>query len=968
MSWISDAFGSLKRTLLLWLQAALEWFPADDEPGDSNRLKQMTEDRLRDIEVSVSMRGVDSWDGWNRFRESLLEYARGRARAAGQQVVNLRADPITEYGSLVLSIAHALFLAQRGLPGAAWQNYDVLGVASIVLRDRMSALSWDDAYRELGNLGFRDARTLSAVGAVQKHLAEVIAKIASWCQTRVDAPNNPQAQNSPPAPAGLAPAANSPQPDGIDRYLERIRNGEKFPLEEQAAVVEGVLGSTLDGGEASSILIRGLAGTGKTIILAMVLPQLAARFEQRYQRPPRVLIYHFNNYLRQILMREMNAALATSTVFRRPANDLWIKYANLWDLRTIVSIAFDMPRRDGDDASRETVVQELLDFSRRPDWGSAVERFDIVLVDEGQDLVAGEFQMLSALSHDHRHMIIACDDFQNVMSGAQELVHDRLAAAMPSVRFREVALTTCVRSNPVVFSMALTTLLGPSLLNPEERQTVKDAVGLDGIRASGVLEEVPWPGRSGFYVYGARFCMFPKGPPPRIMTHRDHDTLHRRVAETIKELSRTGNGRVTLPMTVLVTGIVNQTLENLAAYLEEQTSRGVLPLVVRRSGKDVSGKAISGKRKRGSDVVHPGVINVANVLDAKGAEADVVFVIEPDDPRSGASALDKRAMFYVAATRAKVLLQVDAVNRDASSSPIMADAKAALDAFDTLAREGALGQSVGSAHGGGLSDGVLDAMSPVREAPAGVVVPAGLGVVAALNEDAIIGLTRHVDAPGTNLIDAWMDHVPGTDIAGGFGHRLIHGHHLSDVVDVYQADGLEGVWNFAQHMGRDLCTPHGLPVPGGGLIFETVNSIPGVGLDLGTAVEWLCFNVADLLSASLGALSLVRLASQTTNATTMFLASGVKLALGAATTNPLLLVGAIVGTGMGIARVVRASRMPMQRSARADDDVTGLYDTLLAANTGRLILAIESAPLALRLEPTGLRLQRPVGRLVVASS
>lgn len=54
-------------------------------------------------------------------------------------------------------------------------------------------------------------------------------------------------------------------------------------------------------------------------------------------------------------------------------------------------------------------------------------------------------------------------------------------------------------------------------------------------------------------------------------------------------------------------------------------------------------------------------------------DADVVLVIEPDDLGT-AGALEKQALFYVAATRAKehlIVLRVDGANR---STPILDDA------------------------------------------------------------------------------------------------------------------------------------------------------------------------------------------------------------------------------------------------------------------------------------------------------
>jgi len=728
-------------------------------------------------------------------------------------------------------------------------------------------------------------------------------------------------------------------------YVERIDRGGKLPIEEQARIVERLLGSDDANEAAVPILLKGLAGTGKTVLLAMTIPELAIRFQRKHGSPARILVYHFNNYLHRTLRREIDAALRCSEE-ARSSHPPQVVCANYWGLSRSAFAAMGRPVPEKM-WRREDLVPELLRLSVSPAWERA-PHFDIVLVDEGQDLTTDEFRLLKACLRQDERLIVAYDDFQNVMSGGAQCVRDRFVAAIPDVRPQDISLTTCVRSNPVVFSMALSTLLGPTLVEPDERATITDAIGLDAMLDSGALEEIPWPGRSGFYIYIARFCLFPEGPPPRVMEHANEANLHMVVARTLRELSTEERGRRTLHMTILVISIVNVALERLANGLAADVANGTLPPVVLRSGATVSGK-----KKRTSDVVAPGVVNLANVHDAKGAEADIVFVIDPDTPESRASDLQKRALFYVAATRAKVLLQVDGIRRGEASGPIMTDAMEALNAFDVLTQRKAEEQgdprnerepSFGTERNGPHIE-----PSPSPELGSGFIVPATLSLVTGLNEDAIISITRGVDSPGTNLVDAWMDQVPGAAIMGGFGHRFVHGHHLIDAVDVYQQYGLEGVWDFAHHMGRDLCTPHGLPIPGGGLVFDTLSTIPGLDINLGTAVEWLSFNVADLLSASLAGLSLVRLCRQSDDATTMFLASGVKFAFGTMTGNPLVLIGAAVGTGIAFARVLKPSRTAHQH--QPSDDTVRLYDSLLPLDIGRVSLAALRAPEALILRP-----------------
>ena len=79
--------------------------------------------------------------------------------------------------------------------------------------------------------------------------------------------------------------------------------------------------------------------------------------------------------------------------------------------------------------------------------------------------------------------------------------------------------------------------------------------------------------------------------------------------------------------------------------------------------------------KKTTEITVRGEIAFANFHDAKGNDADVVLVIEPDN-FGKASALEKRALFYVAATRAKEIIVVLGVAGEGRHTPILEDAAA----------------------------------------------------------------------------------------------------------------------------------------------------------------------------------------------------------------------------------------------------------------------------------------------------
>ncbi len=699
MSWLKNVLAGIDRTMGAWLADVTGWFAPNDKPGDGMTLCDHAQVILDQVPIAkLSASGFSTISEWARYGESLGVEGQRLIQQAGQEVVNKRADPTTEYVSVFVAVAFSLYRAQRQLPGDHWDNLNLLDIASFVTHERIVATDWDTIYREWSARGLKEARTISHAGVMAQELRKLCAGVFEWCQSRAaeEEPRQPQrsarqqkstktAKNTSGTNPNLPSAHRQSWQQGEFReYMERIRQGEKLPIEEQSRVIQNILGTPGGNDHVGPVLLKGLAGTGKTVMLALVMPELACRFHRDHGRAARILVYHFNNYLRRTLRHEFGNALkslhATNTAGSQPE----IVYAHLWGLSWRIGNELQQSTQVG--GRREALLPELLRVANSPQW-NRFNRFDIILVDEGQDLLTGEYQLLASCLSEGGRLIIAFDDFQNVMSGDAKPVRERVGKAIPGTLTKEISLTTCIRSNPVVFSTALSTLLGPSLTDPGQRQTIKDAICLDDMIDAGSIETIPWPDRSGFDLYGARFCMFPKGPPPRIVVHQDEAALHRMVSRTLRGLTTKEDGRPTIRMTILITGIVNAVLERMADALLPEYQKGNLPPVMLRSGPQ-----IQSKMKQQTDVVAPGVINIANVNDAKGAEADVVFVIDPDCSESGASALKKRALFYVAATRAKVLLQVDGVKRGNMEAPILSDARAVFEAFDALTKEAISGQ------------------------------------------------------------------------------------------------------------------------------------------------------------------------------------------------------------------------------------------------------------------------------------
>lgn len=86
-----------------------------------------------------------------------------------------------------------------------------------------------------------------------------------------------------------------------------------------------------------------------------------------------------------------------------------------------------------------------------------------------------------------------------------------------------------------------------------------------------------------------------------------------------------------------------------------------------------------------------------------------------------------------------------------------------------------------------------------------------------------------------NDVDAMMDSVLG------MGHRIKWGHDLQGLINAFHLDGVSGIYEWFDHIMKDLTTEHGIPLP----FANAIRIITGMEMD--EAIEWLCINAADFL-------------------------------------------------------------------------------------------------------------------------
>jgi hypothetical protein len=159
--------------------------------------------------------------------------------------------------------------------------------------------------------------------------------------------------------------------------------------------------------------VRGVAGSGKTQVLAYRAGELASKGF-------RVLILSFNitlwHYIRDMVQRspfEFEWNRFTFNHFHGFCKDILNEFGEKW------------PSEYGDDESifREVVPSKVISVLSKGDY----EKYDAVLIDEGQDYYFEWYNMLCKFLTNRDEVVVVCDKKQNIYGRAMEWLDKRRA-------------------------------------------------------------------------------------------------------------------------------------------------------------------------------------------------------------------------------------------------------------------------------------------------------------------------------------------------------------------------------------------------------------------------------------------------------------------------------------------------------------------------------------------------------------
>ncbi len=422
-------------------------------------------------------------------------------------------------------------------------------------------------------------------------------------------------------------------------------------------------------------VIRGVAGSGKTVVLANAVADAFLRA----QREPglfqtgddslHVLVLCFNRalvpYLEQLILQCFDA--------RKPFADWRIPGARL-EVCNIDRFAYrHLPQSFRDVGIADRVDQILA--SEFPDR----HRFDHVLVDEGQDFDLAWYPLLREVAkpaiEDGLSIVVFYDEAQNLYGMKRPGTGDApawkdLLGVVPNRRGLRTIMRVGHRNTNEILSFSFNMLLGAfaehdpemvtfSEMSQYEGETIPQDPSLDHPNAGRKCVEKLAPRR-----YRVHFAVH-RGPPPEVRRFATRREVLRALSDELLRLVRSDQGQVD-PSDLLVMTPTRAGVAEIMDHLEHAGIQCHCPIRLtedqqrRRPGIAQS----QGKSDpRDQPIFQDLRVTVSTPNSAKGYTAHVCYLVFPEDfPEPGSTTREQeqqtRAGFHAACTRATLMLQV----------------------------------------------------------------------------------------------------------------------------------------------------------------------------------------------------------------------------------------------------------------------------------------------------------------------
>ncbi|MFO0869195.1 MAG: hypothetical protein U0935_09695 [Pirellulales bacterium] len=385
-------------------------------------------------------------------------------------------------------------------------------------------------------------------------------------------------------------------------------------------------------------LIRGVAGSGKTIVLANNLARRLQRLSAQpglFATPPERLLALCNNRsLVPLLRKKISLAYQQRTGLDVPAQRLdVISYNRLLYQLSLHGLWRYQKIEEGTDAERsQRYLQELRDARQTDPERVETLSYDAIYIDEGQDFQETDFCLLQELCRvapgQEPNLYIFYDDAQNLL-GRKRPNWQSLGLSLRGKR--SWVMTHCFRNTCPIVEAAFNVLYGTCATQSGDvpNREFGDLATLEEKHAIAREDDGFW--RVGFAVRD--------GLPPRLTVTtspaRETQTLFARLQWLIGEQG-------VRPQDILVLALARSRIEGLAEYLAQNPIPGVTGVHVAFHAQD----ELLGQ---------PGVLTLSTTASAKGYDAYCVLLASANEFPSDVTG---RISFYVGCTRAIEYLEV----------------------------------------------------------------------------------------------------------------------------------------------------------------------------------------------------------------------------------------------------------------------------------------------------------------------
>ena len=417
-------------------------------------------------------------------------------------------------------------------------------------------------------------------------------------------------------------------------------------------------------------LIRGVAGSGKTVVLANLVARLLNRqqntnpslFDDFEDKHLKIAVICFNRALAPFLRQKIKDAYKQQTFENAPSIDiLWVGHLNSLMHKVtygkgaeLTYIAITSVKDSSVRAAKYN--DQIVSYTKKHPEDEIL--YDAIFVDEGQDFEPAEFQLLLSLLKSNettreKTLVIFYDDAQNLY-GRQRPNWKQIGIDVGRGD-RAKVMKECFRNTREIVETAFNVLLG-SEATAENRVTLKTYADVGYLRQAGLVQEVDKFYKVGFAERAGEY--------PSVQVFQSRTKEKEWIAAEVERLICSEQVR---PEDILVLFSQSLPFDDLGAMIRARVGLEDVRDFIKPYGEG---------EDRDNYIFREGCLTLSTVHGAKGYDAYVVFLAGVDlfnEDEAG------RASFYVGATRAKLTLYISGLK-----SPILTETQLVVDRARSL--------------------------------------------------------------------------------------------------------------------------------------------------------------------------------------------------------------------------------------------------------------------------------------------